>query len=280
MPSLPAQIVGYEPEKDLAVLKISSSNLPSPIVVGSSNDLQVGQNVLAIGSPFGLDYTLTTGVVSALGRDVDGIGGRTIKGCIQSDAAINPGNSGGPLLDSRGRLIGVNMAIYSPSGASAGIGFSIPVDTVRRVVNQIIRYGKVVRPTMGVNVAADQVVKSIEMQLRKELNGVLVVEVLNGSPAEAAGIKSTVLRSDGTLELGDLITHVNGEKVVSVEDLLSAIEAKREGDVVDVTIWRKCDARLAENVKVRLMASAKFEKVNGGSARRGATASSVGNIWQ
>lgn len=172
------------------------------------------------------------------------------------------------------------MAIYSLSGASAGIGFSIPVDTVRRVVNQIIRYGKVVRPTMGVNVAADQVVKSIEMQLRKELNGVLVVEVLNGSPAEAAGIKSTVLRSDGTLELGDLITHVNGEKVVSVEDLLSAIETKREGDVVDVTIWRKCDARLAENVKVRLMASDKFVKVNGGSARKGAAASPVGNIWQ
>lgn len=178
---------------------------------------------------FGLDYTLTTGIVSALGRDVDGIGGRVIKGCIQSDAAINPGNSGGPLLDSRGRLIGVNMAIYSPSsGASAGIGFSIPVDTVRNVVNQIIRYGKVVRPSLGVNVAADQVVKSIEMQLRKELRGVLVVEVLNGSPAEAAGIKATVLRSDGMLELGDLITEVNGEKVVSVEDLLSAIETKEK----------------------------------------------------
>ncbi|KAL7483683.1 hypothetical protein ACHAW6_009324 [Cyclotella cf. meneghiniana] len=280
MPALPATIVGYEPEKDLAVLKISSRNLPSPIEVGSSNDLQVGQNVLAIGSPFGLDYTLTTGVVSALGRDVDGIGGRLIKGCIQSDAAINPGNSGGPLLDSRGRLIGVNMAIYSPSGASAGIGFSIPVDTVRRVVNQIIRYGKVVRPTMGVNVAADQVVKSIEMQLRKELNGVLVVEVMSGSPAEAAGIKSTVLRSDGTLDLGDLITEVNGEKVVSVEDLMTAIEAKREGDVVDVKIWRKCDARLVETVKVRLTSTDKFSKTNGGVARRGSATYSSANVWQ
>lgn len=279
MSAQPAQIVGYEPEKDLAVLKISSRQLPPPIVVGSSHDLQVGQNVLAIGSPFGLDYTLTTGVVSALGRDVDGIGGRLIKGCIQSDAAINPGNSGGPLLDSRGRLIGVNMAIYSPSGASAGIGFSIPVDTVRRVVNQIIRYGRVVRPTMGVNVAADQVVKSIEMQLRKELNGVLVVEVLGGSPADAAGIKSTVLRSDGTLILGDLITEVNGEKIVTVEDLLSAIETKREGDVVDVKIWRKCDARLAETVKVRLTASDKVTKSSTGNASRGAQ-SSVGNAWQ
>ncbi|KAL7430627.1 hypothetical protein ACHAXH_002771, partial [Discostella pseudostelligera] len=157
MEPISATIVGYEPEKDLAVLRISSRNLPTPISVGSSNDLQVGQNVLAIGNPFGLDYSWSVGVVSALGRDVDGIGGRPIKGCIQSDAAINPGNSGGPLLDSRGRLIGVNMAIYSPSGASAGIGFSIPVDTVRRVVNQIIRHGRVVRPTMGANVAEDRV---------------------------------------------------------------------------------------------------------------------------
>ena len=150
---------------------------------------------------------------------------------------------------------------------------------MRRVVNQIIRYGKVVRPTMGVNVAADQVVKSIEMQLRKELNGVLVVEVLGGSPAEAAGIKSTALRSDGTLILGDLITEVNGEKVVSVEDLLSAIEAKREGDVVDVKIWRKCDARLAETVKVRLTASDKVMSRNSGVAGRGA-ANSFRNAWQ
>jgi S1-C subfamily serine protease len=132
---------------------------------------------------------------------------------------------------------------------------------------------------MGVNVAADQVVKSIEMQLRKELNGVLVVEVLAGSPAEAAGIQSTVLRSDGTLVLGDLITEVNGEKVVSVEDLLSAIEAKHDGDLVDVKIWRKCDARLAETVKVRLTSSDKFAKSNGAVDRR-RSANSVGNSWQ
>eukprot|EP00956_Cyclotella_meneghiniana_P002506 scaffold2868_cov38-Cyclotella_meneghiniana.AAC.9 len=280
MPAQTAQIVGYEPEKDLAVLKIPKRNLPTPIVVGSSNDLQVGQNVLAIGSPFGLDYTLTTGVVSALGRDVDGIGGRLIKGCIQSDAAINPGNSGGPLLDSRGRLIGVNMAIYSPSGASAGIGFSIPVDTVRRVVNQIIRYGKVVRPTMGLNAAADQVVKSIEMQLRKKLNGVMVVEVLSGSPAQAAGIKSTVLRSDGTLILGDLITEVNGEKVVSVEDLLSAIEAKHVGDVVNVKLWPKCDETLEKTVRVKLSSNDKFENASPDNTSRRGAASSVGNVWQ
>ncbi|KAL3789393.1 hypothetical protein ACHAW5_010188 [Stephanodiscus triporus] len=280
MPPQPATIVGYEPEKDLAVLRISSRNLPKPISVGSSNDLQVGQNVLAIGNPFGLDYTLTTGVVSALGRDVDGVGGRPIKGCIQSDAAINPGNSGGPLLDSRGRLIGVNMAIYSPSGASAGIGFSIPVDTVRRVVNQIIRYGRVVRPTMGVNVADDRVLRSIAMQLRNELNGVLVVEVLPGSPAETAGLKTTELRSDGTLELGDLITEINGEVVVSVEDLLSAIEARSDGDTVSVKVWRKCDKRLAETVQVKLIASDKLQR--GGISQGKKATSSVGSrgAWQ
>lgn len=282
MPPLSAKIVGYEPEKDLAVLKISSSNLPTPIAIGSSNDLQVGQNVLAIGNPFGLDYTLTTGVVSALGRDVDGIGGRPIKGCIQSDAAINPGNSGGPLLDSRGRLIGVNMAIYSPSGASAGIGFSIPVDTVRRVVNQIIRYGRVVRPTLGINVADDKIVKSIEMQTRKELNGVLVVEVLPGSPAEKAGIKASALRSDGTIELGDLITAVNGEKVPTVEDLLSAIETRTEGEMVSVTIWRKCSKNAQETVRVSLTSSEKLKRGGAVTPAGKKSLSSVGSrgAWQ
>jgi S1-C subfamily serine protease len=164
------------------------------------------------------------------------------------------------------------MAIYSPSGASAGIGFSIPVDTVRRVVNQLIRYGRVVRPTMGVNVADDRVVRSIAMQLRRELNGVLVVEVIPGSPAERAGLKATELRSDGTLELGDLITEINGEVVVSVEDLLSAIEARAEGDVVTVKIWRMGDERLAETVKVKLIASDKLQ--------RGMSQGNKGGAWQ
>merc|ERR1711908_191766 len=176
---------GIEPEKDLAVLRLRDrSNLPRPIDVGTSNDLQVGQSVLAIGNPFGLDDTLTTGVASAVGRDVDGIGGRPIKGCIQTDAAINPGNSGGPLLDSSGRLIGVNTAIFSPGGGqfagNVGIGFAIPVDTVRRVVNQIIRYGKGARPTLGVNVLEDALRKQLARKLGRALEGALVVEVVPG----------------------------------------------------------------------------------------------------
>jgi len=267
-----ATIVGYEPEKDLAVLRISSRNLPSPIEVGSSSDLLVGQSVLAIGNPFGLDYTLTTGVVSALGREVDGVGGRPIKGCVQTDAAINPGNSGGPLLDSRGRLIGVNMAIFSTSGSSSGVGFSIPVDTVRRIVNQIIRYGKVVKPTIGVNVADDRVLRSIEMQLKKKLIGVLVVEVVPGSPAEKARMKASTLRSDSSIVLGDLIVEINGEKIICVEDLLTAIEARSEGETVNVTLWRQCDERLTETVPVKLTSSDKLKNVNGLSSRK--------NAWQ
>jgi S1-C subfamily serine protease len=151
------------------------------------------------------------------------------------------------------------MAIYSPSGASAGIGFSIPVDTVRRVVNQIIRNGKVVKPTLGVNIADDRVLRSIEMQLKKELNGVLVVEVLSGSPAEKAGMKASTLRSDSSIVLGDLITEINGEKIVCVEDLLTAIEARSEGETVTVTVMRKCDRRLVEKLSVKLTSSDKLK---------------------
>jgi len=256
-----ATVVGVEPEKDLAVLKLTDRNvlrnLPTPMDIGTSNDLQVGQSVLAIGNPFGLDDTLTTGVVSALGRDVDGIGGRPIKGCIQTDAAINPGNSGGPLLDSRGRLIGVNTAIFSPGarngiGGNIGIGFAVPVDTVRRVVNQIIRYGRVVRPTMGVNVADDRIVRSIENQLQEKLNGVLIVEVLPNSPAQAAGLKASELRSDGSIVLGDLITHVNGNPVRQVEDLLSDIEERSDGETVVLKVLRGCDKSKVEIFRVRL----------------------------
>ena len=210
-----AEIVGFEPEKDLAVLKIPSAALPPPIEISSSADLAVGQTVLAIGNPFGLDYTLTTGVVSALGREVDGAGGRPIKGCIQTDAAINPGNSGGPLLDSSGRLIGVNTAIYAPGAAAGaagnvGIGFAIPVDTVRRVVNQIIRYGRVNRATLGINVLDDPRKALLERNLGRELAGAVVAEVVPGSPAAAVALAPLQRNVYGELTLGDMITHVGG----------------------------------------------------------------------
>jgi S1-C subfamily serine protease len=249
-----ATVVGVEPEKDLAVLKLSvrsQNNLPRPLDVGSSSDLQVGQSVLAIGNPFGLDNTLTTGVVSATGRDVQGIGGRPIKGCIQTDAAINPGNSGGPLLDSNGRLIGVNTAIYTggTSRGNVGIGFAIPVDTVRRVVNQIIRYGKVVRPTLGIQVIDDRIVQNIGMQLRRKLEGVLIAEVLPNSPALNV-LQPTTMNGDGSINLGDLITHIDGEKVKQVEDLLSEVEKREDGDSVRLTIVRK---EMIKTVEVKLV---------------------------
>mmetsp|Transcript_24617 Transcript_24617/g.56427 ORF Transcript_24617/g.56427 Transcript_24617/m.56427 type:complete len:536 (-) Transcript_24617:121-1728(-) len=254
-----AKVVGVEPEKDLAVLKMNCAQamLPDPLDIGTSNDLQVGQSVVAIGNPFGLDNTVTTGVVSALGRDLNGFGGRIIKNCIQTDASINPGNSGGPLMDSSGRLIGVNTAILAGgNGGQAGnigIGFAIPVDTVRRVVNELIRYGKVVRPTLGINVVDDRVARSIAQQMRKPLEGVLIAEVLSNSPAEGADLRPLQLRVDGTISLGDLITKVNGVVVKQVEDLLSAIEEQKKGDIVNLTIWRNCDPKRTEVIPVRLV---------------------------
>lgn len=251
-----AIVVGVEPEKDLAVLKlVSTEKLPPPIDVGTSNNLQVGQSVLAIGNPFGLDDTLTMGIVSALGRDVDGIGGRPIKGCIQTDAAINPGNSGGPLLDSSGRLIGVNTAIFSPNRGMAGnvgIGFAIPVDTVRRVVNQIIRYGKVVRPSIGINVADDRMTRSIESQVGRKLDGVLVADVVPGSPASRSGLQPLKIMTDGSIKLGDLITDVDGQPVRQVEDLLSAIEEHKEGDVVSLKVLKGCDPKRLDIISMKL----------------------------
>jgi len=255
--SFEAKVVGTEPEKDIAVLKIDAAELPPPIAVGTSSDLAVGQAVLAIGNPFGLDYTLTAGVVSAVGREVSGAGGRPIKGCVQTDAAINPGSSGGPLLDSRGLLIGVNTAIYSPLAAQGlagniGIGFAIPVDTVRRVVGQIITHGRVVRPTLGVDVAEDATTRRVAQALRRTLDGALVVEVLVGGPAEAAGLRPTQRGRTGELLLGDLVVSVDGAPVRRVEDLLSAVEERQVGEAVTLRVLRGCDPQREETLKVRL----------------------------
>lgn len=228
-----AKLVGAAPDKDLAVLKVDApaSRLPA-IPIGTSKDLQVGQSVFAIGNPFGLDQSLTTGVISALGREIESVTRRPIQGVIQTDAAINPGNSGGPLLDSAGRLIGVNTAIYSPSGASAGIGFAIPVDTVNRIVPEVIRYGKVTRPGIGIQIAEDQIAE------RLGVNGVLVVDVVAGSAAAKAGLRPTRREASGRVKLGDVITAINGQKVASPNELFLLLEKYKVGDAVNVTVLR------------------------------------------
>jgi S1-C subfamily serine protease len=228
-----ARRVGVAPDKDLAVLRIDApANRLKPIPVGTSKDLQVGQSVYAIGNPFGLDQSLTTGVISALGREIESVTRRPIQGVIQTDAAINPGNSGGPLLDSAGRLIGVNTAIYSPSGASAGIGFAIPVDTVNRIVPELIRYGKVTRPGLGIQIAEDQIAA------RLGVNGVLVVDVAPGGPAAKAGFRPTRREASGRVRLGDVITAIDGKKTESPNDLFLTLEKYRVGDSVNATLLR------------------------------------------
>ena len=228
-----ARVVGVAPDKDLAVLRIDApSNRLQPIPIGTSKDLQVGQSVFAIGNPFGLDQTLTTGVISALNREIESITRRPIQGVIQSDAAINPGNSGGPLLDSAGRLIGVNTAIYSPSGASAGIGFAIPVDIVNRIVPELIRSGKIVRPGLGVQIADEQIAQ------RLGVNGVLVVDVAKGSAASKAGIQPTRRDAEGRLRLGDIITMIDGKKIANPNDLFLLLEKYKVGDVVVISTLR------------------------------------------
>jgi len=228
-----ARVVGAAPDKDLAVLKIDApASKLHPIPIGTSKDLQVGQNVFAIGNPFGLDQTLTTGVISALNREIESVTRRPIQGVIQSDAAINPGNSGGPLLDSAGRLIGVNTAIYSPTGTSAGIGFAIPVDTVNRIVPELIRSGKLIRPGLGIQIADEQISQ------RLGVTGVLVVDVARGSAAARAGIQAARREASGRVRLGDVIIAIDGKKVESPNDLYLVLDKYKVGDAVSVTSSR------------------------------------------
>ena len=229
-----AELVGGAADKDLAVLRIDAPvRTLQPLLVGTSADLRVGQKVFAIGNPFGLDHTLTTGVVSALGREIESVGGLPIRDVIQTDAAINPGNSGGPLLDSAGRLIGVNTAIFSPSGAYAGIGFAIPVDTVRWVVEDLVRHGELVRPQLGVNVAPDAWLRELGIE------GALVVTVVEGSGADRAGLRPTLRGARGQVELGDVIVAIDGEPVRSSADLVLLLEKRRSGEQVRLTVERE-----------------------------------------
>jgi S1-C subfamily serine protease len=232
-----ATLVGAAPEYDLAVLRIRApqQSLP-PIAVGKSADLQVGQKVFAIGNPFGLDHTLTTGIVSALGRTIQSLNGRPIEDVIQTDAAINPGNSGGPLLDSAGRLIGVNTAIYSPSGSSAGIGFAVPVDAVNRVIPQLITHGRLVRPRLGVALD-DRISALVTSQLGAA--GVLVVEVYPGTAAATAGLRGTSQTPDGAIIPGDIIVEVGGRRVLSRADLEAALERHQPGEQVQLKVLRE-----------------------------------------
>jgi S1-C subfamily serine protease len=243
-----AVLVGVAPEKDLAVLRIkANSEQLLPLTPGRSSDLAVGQTVLALGNPFGLDQTLTVGVVSALGRELQSPTGRTIHDVIQTDAAINPGNSGGPLLDSSGRLIGVNTALYSPSGGSAGIGFAVPVDTIRRLVPQLIEYGKPIEPGIsGVSYLSDW------MTNRLEISGVVVREVDPGSQAAAIGLVGIGVTRRGTYVLGDVIVAVNGEPIQTVDDMRDRFEeAGVEGSVV-LTLEQDREQRQVEVKLVRV----------------------------
>ena len=233
--SYTAKVVGVAPNKDLAVLRIDAPiELLKPIPVGKSSSLRVGQSVLAIGNPFGLDQTLTTGIISALGREIKSKNGSPIDGVIQTDAAINPGNSGGPLLDSSGRLIGVNTAIYSPSGAYAGIGFSIPVDEVNWVIPDLIQFGRVKRPFLGVGLVPDQYFED---------KGAMIRNVVENGPASRAGLKGVSQDSNGNMYYGDLIKYINKRPVQSRAEITSILEEFKPGDRVEIIFERSGEQR-------------------------------------
>jgi 2-alkenal reductase len=235
---LRGEIVGTAPNYDLAVVRLSASRaLPPPVSIGTSADLKVGQTAYAIGNPFGLDQSLTSGIISALKRRMPTAAGREITNVIQTDAAINPGNSGGPLLDSAGRVIGVNTAIISPSGSSAGIGFAVPIDVVNRVVPELIRAGRVPTPGIGI-VAANEAVAT-----RIGVEGVVVVRTVPGSPAQRAGIRGVDLDT-GTL--GDVIVAINDKRVRHLSDLTDELERAGAGKNVNLTLVRDGRSRTIE----------------------------------
>lgn len=244
-----AKIVGMAPEKDIAVLKLEEKPQKlSPIIFGSSKDLVVGQYSFAIGSPFGLDYTLTTGVISALGRKIDGIGGVKINDMIQTDAAINMGNSGGPLLDSNARLIGMNTVIFSTSGSSAGLGFAVPADTIKQIVPQLIQHGKVIRPGLGIGIVPDSMKSRI---LGAEDKGIIVSYVDEKGSAAKAGIKGMTQDRYGRTYLGDIILSIDGQNVNNLDDIYQVLEKHKIGD--EVTIKYRREGKVLTS-KVRLQA--------------------------
>jgi S1-C subfamily serine protease len=245
-----ATVIGRDPDTDLAVIKlVERPKEPLTIIpLGDSDKLDVGQKVLAIGNPFGLDRTLTTGVISGLQRPIRARNGRPIEGAIQTDASINPGNSGGPLLDSHGRMIGINSQILSPSGVSAGVGFAVPVNIAKRIVPQLVRSGEVVRPKLGISTRDVELVKrQIELPVGE---GVLIWQVVPGGAAANAGLRGLTQTENGDVEIGDILVGIDGEKLDNTDDLYRILDKHKVGDTVQVQIVRN---GRRTSVPVRLM---------------------------
>jgi len=241
-----AKLVGKEETKDIAVLKLQGATSGLfPIAVGTSRDLQVGQKVIAIGNPFGFDYTVTKGIVSALGRKMLGAGNVTIRDMIQTDASINPGNSGGPLLNSSGELVGMNTMIYSPSGASSGIGFAVPVDTIQKIVPELVRTGRFSRPGLGVSFLPDEYAR------RSRVEGAVIMEVQAGTAAAEAGLRGLSRDRFGRWLINDIVTAIDRTPVKSYDDLFGALENYKIGDTVTLTVERDGKARPVRFTLVR-----------------------------
>jgi S1-C subfamily serine protease len=242
-----ARLVGKEENKDCAVLKVEGElHGLEPLIAGSSSGLKVGQKVIAIGNPFGFDHTVTTGIVSALGRRILGAGGVSIRGMIQTDASINPGNSGGPLLDSLGLLIGMNTVIISKTGQYSGVGFAIPVDIIKKIVPQIIRYGRVIRPGLGIELLPDSYAR------RLDIEGVVIMDVPRGSEAYEAGLRGLARSESGRIYIRDIITEIDGVKVNSYDDLYNTLENYKIGDTVKLAVRRDNEERTVRIKLVRM----------------------------
>lgn len=237
--TVPAKVIFSEPRKDLAVLKVKEKNILETIKsypeyeIAPTSKLLVGQMAIAIGNPYGFDHSLSVGVISALKRQVPGVGGVTIHNMIQTDAAINPGNSGGPLLDSLGRLIGLNTVIFSKTGSSAGVGFAVPADEIKKTVGQIIKYGRVKLAGIGITPVEPKLAKKLGVE-----NGILISEVLPNTPAASAKLKATMRDRLGRLHLGDTIVAIQGRGIKNYDELYNMLSKIKIGDEIVLTVLR------------------------------------------
>jgi S1-C subfamily serine protease len=261
----PARIIGGDPDTDLAVIKIDAPREALTVVpLGDSDKLEVGQKVLAIGNPFGLDRTLTTGVISGLQRPIRGTNNRPIEGAIQTDASINPGNSGGPLLDKYGRMIGINAQIYSRSGVSSGVGFAIPVNIAKRIVPQLIQFGEVRRPKLGIDGVSVEKLSAQGLDLPVE-KGLLLRSVVEGSPAQTAGLRGLMRSSNGQVVMGDIIVSIDGQAIGDLDDLYRLLDKKQIGDTVRVEFVRN---GRTQTVPVRLSSLQQLQQRSTGPQRK------------